>query len=128
MVEAPSSLTEDLTLADPAIVFILLEFLLLDELGVLRVPEGDSELSCGGLGSLLLNQACLSAALGVILVLGSHSRHRRMKSRKSGSSQPLRAVCSSRDPGGPRGFPLRDLPPFKTVVPSGKVVAVQYRG
>ena len=23
---------------------------------------------------------------------------------------PLRAVCSSREPGGPLGFPLRDLP------------------
>lgn len=45
IVEAPSSLTEDRTFADPAIVFILLEFLLLDELGVRKVPEGDSELS-----------------------------------------------------------------------------------
>jgi len=92
MVEAPSSLTEDRTFADPAIVFILLEFLLLEELGVRKVPEGDSELSCGGLGSLLRSHACLRAALGVILVAGSHSRHLRMKSRNSGSSQPLSAV------------------------------------
>ncbi len=70
----------------------------------------------------------LSAAFGVILVAGSHSRHLLMKSKKSGSSQPLSAVCSSLEPGGPRGFPLRDLPPFRTVVPSGSVVAVQYLG
>ena len=37
-------------------------------------------------------------------------------------------TCSSLDPGGPRGLPLLDLPPLRTVVPSGRVVAVQYRG
>ena len=37
-------------------------------------------------------------------------------------------TCSSLDPGGPLGFPLLDLPPLRTVVPSGRVVAVQYRG
>ena len=84
--------------------------------------------TCGGRGSLRLSQACLRAALGVILAAGSHSRHRRMKSRNSGSSHPFSAVCSSREPGGPRGLPRRDLPPFSTVVPSGNVVAVQYRG
>ena len=111
--------------------------------------------TCGGRGSLLLSHACLwvalvnikkentgwksqnylRAALGVILVAGSHSRHRRMKSVNRGSSQPdicilwqlivdlclalegkddelsppLRAVCSSLDPGGPLGLPRRDL-------------------
>jgi hypothetical protein len=44
-VEGWSSLTEVRTLAEPAIVFILLEFLEDDELGVLRVPEGLSEFS-----------------------------------------------------------------------------------
>ena len=65
--------------------------------------------TCGGRGSLLLSHACLwvasvnikkenctdwksqiylRAALGVILVAGSHSRHRRMKSVNRGSSQP----------------------------------------
>ena len=104
-------------------------------LGVLRVLEGLSmgplllsTVPAGGRGSLRLSHACLKAELGVILVLGSHSRHLRMKSRKSGSSQPFKAVWSSREPGGPRGFPRRDRPPFKTVVPSGKVVAVQYLG
>ena len=84
--------------------------------------------TCGGLGNLLLNHACLRAAFGVILAAGSHSRHRRMKSRKRGSSQPFKAVWSSLDPGGPRGFPRLLRPPLRTVVPSGNVVAVQYRG
>ena len=79
----------------------------------------------GGRGSLLRNHACLNAALGVILVAGSHSKHLRMKSRKRGSSQPFSAVWSSLEPGGPLGFPLLDLPPLSTVVPSGSVVAVQ---
>lgn len=94
MVLGPSSLTEVLTLAEPApaIVFSFEEFRELDEFGVCSVPEGLSATSCGGLGNLRLSQACLRAALGVILAAGSHSRHRRMKSRKSGSSHPLRAV------------------------------------
>ena len=41
-----SSPTEDLTLADPAMVFILLELRELEELGVCRVPEGLSATSC----------------------------------------------------------------------------------
>ena len=102
------------------------------------VPDGLSSLSAeapeppllplppgGGLGSLRRSHAWRSAALGDILVAGSHSRQRRMKSRKSGSSQPLSAVWSSREPGGPLGFPLLDRPPFKTVVLSGRVVTVQ---
>jgi len=128
MVDGPSSLTLVLTFAEPAIVFILLEFRELEEFGVLKVPDGLSELSWGGRGKRLRSHACLNAAFGVILVAGSHSRHLRMKSRKSGSSQPFSAVWSSLEPGGPLGFPLLDLPPLSTVVPSGSVVAVQYRG
>ena len=125
-----------------AMVFILalleLEVLEVPLLVVLRievsVPDGlsvtpaDFSPEGGGRGSLLRSQPCLRAALGVIRVTGSHSRHRLMKSRNMGSSQPLRAVWSSREPGGPRGLPRRDRPPFRTVVPSGKVVTVQYRG
>ena len=84
--------------------------------------------TCGGRGSRRLSHACRSAAVGVIRVTGSHSRHRRIKSKNRGSSQPLRAVWSSLEPGGPRGLPRLDRPPFRTVVPSGSVVAVQYRG
>merc|ERR1712012_97839 len=124
-VDGWSSVTEVRTFAEPAMVFIFDEFLDDDELGVRNVPDGLSELSRGGRGSLLLSHACLRAALGVILVAGSHSRHRRMKSVNRGSSQPLRAVCSSLDPGGPLGLPRRDLPPLRTVEPSGRVVAVQ---
>ena len=91
-----------------AIVFILaaveVEFVLeAPEFVVLRmevnVPEGLSvgpPLSLspvgGGLGSRRRNHAWRSAALGVILVTGSHSRQRRMKSRNRGSSQPFKAV------------------------------------
>lgn len=136
-----------LTAADPefdaecieAIVFILelLELVLeVPELVVLRmevrVPEGlsvtDFSPVGGGLGNRLRSQPWRRAALGVIRVPGSHSRQRRMKSRNMGSSQPFSAVCSSRDPGGPRGLPRRDRPPLRTVVPSGSVVTVQYRG
>ena len=45
MVDGPSSLTLVLTFAEPAIVFILLEFRELEEFGVLKVPDGLSELS-----------------------------------------------------------------------------------
>ena len=45
MVDGPSSLTLVRTFADPAIVFILLEFRELEEFGVLKVPDGLSELS-----------------------------------------------------------------------------------
>lgn len=45
MVLGPSSLTEVLTLAELAIVFILLELRELEELGVWRVPEGLSATS-----------------------------------------------------------------------------------
>ncbi len=104
----------------------------------LRVPEGLSNLSLeapllplpplppgGGRGKRRLSQAWRKAWLGDIRVTGSQSKHRRMKSKKSGSSQPLSAVWSSRDPGGPRGLPLRDRPPLRTVVLSGSVVTVQ---
>ena len=104
----------------------------------LSVPDGLSSLSLdapvlpfppeppgGGRGRRRLSHAWRRAELGDIRVAGSHSRHRRIKSKKCGSSQPLRAVWSSREPGGPRGFPLRLLPPFKTVVLSGNVVTVQ---
>lgn len=50
-----------------------------------NVPDGLSSFSAdaadvpdpfgGGLGSLRLSQACLRAALGVMRVVGSHSRH-----------------------------------------------------
>ena len=99
-----------------------------------RVPLGESVMLLlfspvgGGRGSLRLSQPCLRAALGVIRVPGSHSRHRLIKSRNMGSSQPLSAVWSSREPGGPRGLPRRDRPPLRTVVPSGSVVTVQYLG
>ena len=46
MVLGPSSLTLVLTLAEPAMVFILLEFRELEEFGVCRVPEGLSATSC----------------------------------------------------------------------------------
>jgi len=129
MVLGPSpSVTELRILAEPAMVFILALLRLEEEVEVRSVPPGLSVVSCGGRGSRLLSQACLRAAVGVIRVAGSHSRHRRMKSRKRGSSQPLRAVCSSLEPGGPRGLPRRLRPPLRTVVPSGNVVAVQYRG
>ena len=82
----------------------------------------------GGLGNRLLSQACLRAAVGVILADGSHSKQRRIKSKNSGSSQPLSAVRSSRDPGGPRGLPRRLRPPFNAFVPSGNVQTVQYLG
>ena len=46
MVLGPSSLTLVLTLAEPAMVFILLELRELEEFGVCRVPEGLSATSC----------------------------------------------------------------------------------
>ncbi len=89
-----------------AIVFIFaaveVEFVLdapefVELLMELNVPEGLSVSFSpvpvgGGRGNLRLNQAWRRAAFGVILVTGSHSRHRRMKSRNSGSSQPFNAV------------------------------------
>lgn len=123
---------------DEAVVVLLLRLFSFDceevleelEFGVRRVPAGLSievlsELDAGGRGSLLRSQACRRAALGVILVTGSHSKHLLIKSKKRGSSHPLRAVWSSLLPGGPRGFPRLDRPPFRTVDPSGNVVAVQ---
>lgn len=82
----------------------------------------------GGFGSLLLSHGWRSAWLGVILSAGSHSRHCFRKSRNSASSQPLSAALQSLLAGGPRTFPLRERPPLSTVVPSGSVVTVQYRG
>ena len=65
----------------------------MEEVVELRVPLGLSVLPMGGgRGSRRLSQACLSAELGFILVAGSHSKHRRIKSRNRGSSHPLRAV------------------------------------
>ena len=48
IVLGPSSVTLLRTLADPAIVFILLEFRELEEFGVRSVPAGLSALSCEG--------------------------------------------------------------------------------
>lgn len=86
--------------ADDPIVFSLLvdEFLDDEDDGMLRRTmlddEGESApLSKGGFGNRLRNQLCFSAMFGVILCVGSHSRHRRMKSRKSGSLQPFSATC-----------------------------------
>ena len=110
----------------PLLVVLRIEVSVPDGLSV--TPPADFSPDGGGRGSLRLSQPCLSAAFGVIRVTGSHSRHLRIKSRNIGSSQPLSAVWSSREPGGPRGLPRRDRPPLRTVVPSGKVVTVQYRG
>lgn len=98
------------------------------------VPRLDKEVfspvvvPVGGLGRRLLSHGWRNAWLGVILSAGSHSRHCLRKSRNSGSSQPFSAALQSLLPGGPRTFPRRDRPPFSTVVPSGSVVTVQYRG
>ena len=111
---SPRLLWEPVTAADPLfdaecmepIVFILALFELVrdvPELVVLRmelrVPEGESVSPAedfspvgGGLGSLRRSQPCLRAALGVIRVTGSHSKHLRMKSRNMGSSQPFNAI------------------------------------
>ena len=112
----------------PLLVVLRMEVSVPDGLSVTPPPAEDFSPVGGGRGRRRRSQPCLRAALGVIRVTGSHSRHLRMKSRNMGSSQPFRAVWSSRDPGGPRGLPLLDRPPFRTVVPSGKVVTVQYRG
>lgn len=82
----------------------------------------------GAFGKRRLNQACLKAAGGVSLKAGSHSRQPLRKSINNKSSQLLRALDHSRLPGGPRILPRRERPPFRTVVPSGNVVEVQYRG
>lgn len=101
------------------------------EPSVVVVPRLDEEVLSpvvvpdGGFGSRLLSQEWRSAWLGVILSAGSHSRHCLRKSRKSGSSQPFNAALQSLLPGGPRVFPLRERPPFRTTLPSGMVVTVQ---
>ena len=88
---------------DPIVFILALLELVLDvpELVVLRielrVPEGlsvteDFSPVGGGRGSRRLSHPCRNAALGVIRVTGSHSRHLRMKSRNMGSSQPFSAV------------------------------------
>jgi hypothetical protein len=82
----------------------------------------------GGRGRRRRSQAWRRAWLGVIRCMGSHSRQRRIKSRKSGSWQPRRAAEMSREPGGPRALPRRDRPPPRTTLPSDRVVALQYRG
>ena len=56
MVLGPSSLTLVLTLAEPAMVFILLELRELEELGVCSVPEGLSATSCDEKILLILSQ------------------------------------------------------------------------
>lgn len=94
--------------------------------GVRRPREAES--LAGGRGRRRRNQPWRRAALGVIRCSGSHSRHRPTKSRNNGSSQPLSAVERVLEPGGPRCLPLRDNPPLRTKVPSGMVMAVQYRG
>ena len=81
-----------------ALLELVLEVPLLVVLRIeLKVPEGlsvtdDFSPVGGGRGSLRLSQPCRKAALGVIRVTGSHSRHLRMKSRNMGSSQPFSAV------------------------------------
>lgn len=93
--------------------------------GVRKVEAGESLFSEGGFGRRRRSQPCRSAWLGVMRVAGSQSRHRWMKSRKSGSLQPFSAVCSVLDPGGPRGLPLRECPPWRMVEPSGRVRVTQ---
>ncbi len=98
--------TAEPRLSDVAMVFILaavdVEFVLdapefVELLMEDNVPEGLSVNFSpvpvgGGRGNLRLSQACRRAALGVILVTGSHSRQRLIKSRNNGSSQPFNAV------------------------------------
>lgn len=118
---------------DPMVLSLLVddeEFLDDDEDdGVVRMvldEEGESDiLSKGGLGSRLLSQLCLRAMLGVNLSAGSHSKQRRIKSRKRGSLQPLRAICRFLVAGGPRGFPLLLWPPCRRVDPSARVLVTQ---
>lgn len=106
-------------------VFVLLPLRVIT--GV-RITDDCSVFSCGGRGRRLRSQACRIAALGVNLTSGSHSKQRFKKSRNSGSSQPFNALFNSFEPGGPRGLPLLDRPPVKTIVPSGSVDALQYLG
>lgn len=82
----------------------------------------------GGFGNRLRNHACRKAWDGLILTEGSHSKHLRRKSVNKGSSHPFNAVAHSLLPGGPRNFPLLDLPAFSTVDPSERVVVWQYLG
>lgn len=94
--------------------------------GVLTPTEWES--AVGSRGSLLRNHPWRRAAEGVMRVSGSQSKHLLTKSTNRGSSQPLRAWRSSTEPGGPRCLPRRETPPLITVVPSGKVDALQYLG
>lgn len=66
--------------------------------------------------------------MGVMRVMGSQSRHRRMKSRNKRSSQPLRAEARSLLPGGPRYLPRLLRVPVSIVCPSTLCVTTQYRG
>lgn len=102
-------------LAKTVVVVVVVELVSLFSLG-------------GGFGNLLRSHACRRAWLGVILVLGSQSRHLLIKSKNNGSSQPFRADIISLLPGEPRGLPRRDRPPLITFEPSGRVVTVQYLG
>lgn len=126
MITAPCKRILLLVIVLPTFMAAVLVLPLREVTGVL-VPEVGSAFSCGGRGSLLRSQPCLSAAPGLILSSGSHSRHLRKKSRNRGSSH-LRARFRSLEPGGPRSFPRLECPPCSTVVPSARVDAVQYRG
>ena len=79
MVLGPSSLTLVLTLAEPAMVFILLELRELEEFGVCRVPEGLSATSCDERTVLGLLADCLTNS--------SYLRRTRESPAKPGVSQ-----------------------------------------
>jgi len=85
-------------------------------------PAPPDSVWVGARGSLRRSQLCRRAADGVSRWAGSHSRHRFIKSRKSGSLH-LRAAVRSLVPGRPRGLPLRDRPVVRVPSP-----LVQYRG
>src|SRR5688572_28406235 len=74
--------------------------------------------SSEGFGVLRRNHEWRSASAGVIRSIGSRIRHLRMKSTNCVSSQSLSAFAKSFDDGGPRYFPLRDLPPDTCTCPS----------
>src|SRR6218665_1224940 len=87
-----------------------------------------SPVSSEGFGVLRRNHEWRSASAGVIRSIGSRIRHRRMKSTNCESSQSLSAFVKSFDDGGPRYFPLRDLPPAICTCPSVPTETAQYLG